>query len=177
MRPDSIIADDNIGYMLELAEIMPPGPFVEVGVYKGGSAWHLATLAAKQGRALHLFDTFTGIPHKSHWDQHEIGDFGDADFETVKAAIPDARFHVGVFPETLPGDLWDIAFAHIDCDQYRSIKSACICLWPRMAPGGIMLFDDYGSIAAANKAVDEFFGGTLYAPRLTPTGKAYSVHP
>jgi O-methyltransferase len=51
------------------------------------------------------------------------------------------------------------AFVHIDMDIYSAIKSACEFFYPRMQPGGTLLFDDYGypSCPGARAAVDEFF--------------------
>jgi O-methyltransferase len=51
------------------------------------------------------------------------------------------------------------SFVHIDLDIYSAIKSACEFFYPRMQPGGILLFDDYGysSCPGARAAIDEFF--------------------
>ena len=156
MTPVSLLAEASIGHLLDLAAVTPLGPFVEVGVYQGGSAWRLAELARKQGRALHLFDTFAGMPWEDTQDvNHHIGDFSDTDLPTVQEAIPDAIFHVGIFPDTLPPDLTDIAFVHADCDQYRSVKAVIQHLYPRMLVGGVILFDDYPSVTGATLAVDE----------------------
>jgi Macrocin-O-methyltransferase (TylF) len=173
--PPSVVGLDSIASMVALAEASPPGCFVEVGVYKGGTAWHLARVAREQGRALHLFDTFTGIPHRDVEDnEHHIGDFGDTSFETVKAAIPDAIFHIGTFPESMPKAwLSAIAFVHVDCDQYRGINAAIQLFWSDMRDGSIMLFDDYGETSGCTKAVDQrFISGMI---RRTPQGKAYVV--
>jgi asparagine synthase (glutamine-hydrolysing) len=58
-----------------------------------------------------------------------------------------------------------IAFAHIDCDQYQSVKDTLLYLMPLMAPGGVMWFDDYGEIEEAKRAVDECCVGRL-EPRI-----------
>jgi len=142
--------------MCELARRTPDGCFIEVGVYKGGSAFHLAVVAQEQGRDLHLFDTFDGIPWKDPIDTHKISDFSDVALADVQAAIPSAIFHVGIFPGTLNAT-GPIAFVHVDCDQYRSVKACITELWGRMRPGAIMLFDDYGILAGATEAVDAHF--------------------
>jgi hypothetical protein len=157
--------------MLELAAKSPAGGcFVEVGVYKGGAAWHLAQLARRQRRQLHLFDTFTGIPEALPDDTHKVGDFADTAYDMVKELIPDAVFHVGIFPNTLPLHMPPIAFAHIDCDQYMSTHAAIARL--PMTVGGIMLFDDYRCTWGATRAVDEAFGNRIH---LTKQDKAYVV--
>jgi O-methyltransferase len=158
--------------MLDLAEETPSGCFVEFGVYQGGSAWHLADLAIRQGRECHLFDTFTGIPERTEFDlQHVVGDFGDTDVEAVKTAIPSAIFHVGVFPATM-SDIGPIAFVHVDCDQYISAVAAIEHFMPLMVVGSIMLFDDYWCTSGVTKAVDETFGKQI---QLTDELKAYIV--
>lgn len=168
--PPTLLRSAALGSLLHIAAQTPDGCFVELGVYKGGTAWWLDLLAIRQGRELHLFDTFTGIPEKAGIDaQHNIGDFGDTCFDAVYYALshgggrPNAktRFHVGVFPATAPkGFFPPIAFAHIDCDQYDATLSACQEFWPRMVPGGVMLFDDFNCTDGACTAVHEFFAGT-----------------
>jgi O-methyltransferase len=164
---------DNFKVMLNVASVTPPGKFVEIGVYQGGSAYVLDYLAKVDSRELHLFDTFCGMPVKSDVDRHEIGDFADTNAERVKQIIPDAFFHIGMFPDTLPHDLRGIAFAHVDCDQYESVKAACMHLPRRMVRGGIIYFDDYGCLAGATQAVDEVLPKRI----VLQNGKAmYVVH-
>src|SRR5262245_25949255 len=160
--PPDMIGLSGIRKITELAAGTPDGCFVEVGVYRGGSAWHLAKIARLQRRALHLFDTFTGIPFKGDGDTIEVGHFADTSEAAVKKAIPDAIIHAGLFPQTLPPSLTNIAFAHIDCDQYDSVKSCIENLWPLMVSGGIMYFDDYHWLEGATRAVDESFAGKLF---------------
>lgn len=157
----SLIRLDVLDELADEARRAPVGDFVEVGVYQGGSAFVLGQVARKQKRRLFLFDTFSGMPHAEPGDAHAIGDFADTSLEKVQAAIPDAICIAGVFPETLPDDLWPIALAHIDCDQYASVRACCERLADRMAPGGVMVFDDYDVLTAARRAVDEIFSGRV----------------
>ena len=151
---------DTINGMIDHARATPPGAFVEVGVYKGGTAWHLAEIARAQGRTLWLFDTFTGIPERTDGlDTHQIGDFRDTNVESVRAAIPDAQIVVGDARESVEStDTGPIAFAHLDCDQYDTYRKVLAAIVPRMVIGGAIEFDDYESLEGARKAVDEFFG-------------------
>lgn len=157
MKPRSIIGEDHILERVRLARGTPPGCFVEVGVYKGGSAWYFAELAREQGRELHLFDTFSGTPFALPEDTDKVGSFRDTDAEVVRGFIPDAFFYSGVFPNTLPDTLKNIAFVHVDCDQYQSVLSVIERLGPLMVKGGVMAFDDYGCTWGCNKAVRESF--------------------
>lgn len=158
--PPSVISDAKLAGLAQLASSAPPGCFVEVGVYRGGSAWRLAKVARDRRCALHLFDTFLGIPHAEHFDTHRVGDFGNTSAAMVRLAIPDAVFHVGLFPVTLPPDLKSIAFVHCDCVQYYSVRAVIDELMPRMVPGGIMAFDDVDT-EGGRKAISESFGSHL----------------
>jgi O-methyltransferase len=146
--------------LLELARSAPAGNFAEFGVYKGGAAQHLATIARERGCRLYLFDTFTGIPYAGPHDSHAAGDFGDASLEAVRELIPDATIVPGIFPHSLlehgspsPASL---AFVHVDADQYESLTAAAFVFPHLMVPGGLMLFDDYGYIPGATKAVHDW---------------------
>ncbi len=177
--PLSLISADDLKVLLHAAKQAPiVGCFVEVGVFRGGSAFHLEQIASVHNQPLHLFDTFTGTPNQApSIDKHEIGSFSQTDVDEVKRAIPNAIFHVGVFPDTLTDDVKDIAFAHVDCDQYDSVRSCIECLYPRLVPGGIMFFDDFNHLVGAQIAVYQafaagFLGDTL---RLAPNRRAYVI--
>ena len=154
--PDSLIGRTSLERLGELAAKAPYGHFVEVGVYRGGSAWYLAQAAREKRARLLLFDTFTGIPFEAPDDSNHVGEFGDTSAASVQAAIPDAELFVGIFPETLPRDLDGIAFVHSDCDQYKSVRTVIDYLWPRMVPGGIMTFDDMNT-TGGRRAIEETF--------------------
>ena len=158
----TLIAPHVMQNMIDEAKLTPDGCFVEVGVYKGGSAWHLSNLAKLQNRDLYLFDTFTGIPYKGEWDSHNVADFNDTSLDAVREAIPDAVIVPGIFPVSAENiELRHIAFAHIDCDQYQSVKESAAFLAPRMLPGGVMWFDDYYCLDGATRAVNELFPGRI----------------
>lgn len=162
--PLSLIQSDVMTEMLKEASQTPTGCFVEVGVYQGGSAYFLSKIALEQGRAFYGYDTFAGVPHATDADRHQVGEFADTSIMAVSQAIPHGIFIAGVFPlSAVP--MPPIAFAHIDCDQYQSVKDALLYLAPSMGPGGILWFDDYGEIEEAKRAVDECGVGRL-EPRI-----------
>lgn len=155
--PNSVVSDEHVEQLCDVARTCPSGCFVEVGVYQGGSAYYLSAVAQEQGRAIYLYDTFTGIPHKDELDSHNVGDFSDTDVDAVRAAIPYATIVQGVFPQTMV-EMGPIAFVHLDVDQYRSYLDSLSALAPLMVAGGAMVFDDYGHLVGATNAVNEFFG-------------------
>lgn len=156
-EPFSLVAKSHINNLLSLAAATPPGCFVEVGVYKGGTGWHLDQLAKTQGRQCYLYDTFTGIPYRDEVDFHQVGDFKDTDFEEVVRMMSVSTVVKGIFPESAV-EMPPVAFVHLDCDQYRSIIDSCTYLVPKMVDGGVIWFDDSPVLPGAEKAVRELFG-------------------
>ena len=148
--------------MIEMAATAPPGCFVEVGVYWGGTAHHLTALAKKQGRSVWLYDTFEGMPYKDAQDAVHGVPVGE-----LKTGLAKVRGFLGRYPTITKGIFpcdpmppAPIAFAHIDVDAYRSTHETCRALEPLMAPNGIMWFDDtaggpFGGLDGARQAIDE----------------------
>lgn len=156
----------------EVAASTPPGAFIEIGVYQGGTAWHFCEIAQQQNREVFLYDTFEGIPFQDEIDHHKVGDFSDTDYETVKSALPYATVVKGIFPNSAV-PMENIAFAHIDCDQYRAIKDSVAYLLPLMVPGGIIWFDDVVHwIPGTMIAIKEMFGDDYIQSR---TRKVYVI--
>lgn len=161
-RPESLLSPAALASLESLARSAPPGDFVEVGVYKGGSAAVLYDVAHEQGRRLFLFDTFAGTPFQhAVFDKNARGSFSDCSEEEIRRLFPDARVIPGVFPHSLPRThpFGPIAFVHADADQYRSTRAICDEMPRRMVKGGMILFDDYGEngCEGCTIAVDECF--------------------
>lgn len=161
----SLIPDHDLLTLVDVAFSTPPGAFVELGVYQGGSAQRLYELAKGQGRALHLFDTFAGHTQSGEQDHanHPNGRFSDCiDPDELQRLLPLAYIHRGVFPDTFNEiEIWldEVAFVHCDMDLYEPTRAACELLPPVMASGGVILFDDYfhDDCPGVRKAVDEAF--------------------
>lgn len=136
-----------------------PGDFAEVGVYQGRSAVLLARIVPE--KTLHLFDTFSGMPSVTEEiDSVKAGDFANTSLSAVQARMPEGnvQYHVGVFPSTVAGlENTRFAFAHYDGDLYRPCVDFIEFFWPRMSPGGIMVFDDYNwpECLGVKKAIEE----------------------
>jgi len=151
-NPPSLVRQASADAMLELAQGTPQGCFVEVGVYKGGTAVLLHDLAQRQQRDLFLYDTFTGIPYKAVVDEHEIGDFADTSVDEVRQCCPCAIIVPGIFPQSAVY-MGPVAFAHIDCDQYQAHCESIEFLLPKMVRGGVIWFDDSTALYGARLAV------------------------
>lgn len=159
------------------------GEVWECGVYRGGSAFMLQQSTRKLVR---LFDSWEGLPAPSDKDGERFheGDFDDVNFEDIQAFFadkPNVRLHRGFIPGSFTGlEESVISFAHIDLDLYQSYMDALDFIYPRMATGGIMVFDDYNypDCEGATKAVDKFFEGLSYTIRIKPPtslGSAYII--
>lgn len=126
-----------------------PGALVEVGVWRGGTAVLLG--AGAPTKALHLFDTFSGVPkaEAEHDTLYNGGEHADASVTGVEALLAQAgltaQAHTGIFPDDTRDHLPDVvALAHIDVDTYRSARECHEAIWPRLSVGGVLVFDDYG---------------------------------
>lgn len=71
-------------------------------------------------------------------------------FENTLSALADRQF----------------SFVHLDCDLYQSYRTCLEFFYPRMSPGGIILFDEYNDSfwPGCNVAVDEFFADKAEKP-------------
>jgi Macrocin-O-methyltransferase (TylF) len=49
-----------------------------------------------------------------------------------------------------------IAFLHLDMDVKEPTAFALACLYDRVVPNGLIVFDDYNAVAGETEAVDEF---------------------
>jgi O-methyltransferase len=157
------------------------GEVWELGVYQGGSALLLRRLLEQEagGATLRLFDTFSGMPEvDGARDKHKAGDFADTSLQAVRRVVgapPWIDYREGCVPETFAGlDSSAIRFAHLDLDLHGSTRAACEFVYPRLAAGGIIVFDDYGfwTCPGARAAVDEFFADKREIPLALPTGQA-----
>jgi O-methyltransferase len=161
------------------------GDVVECGVFRGGTALLAAKVIHKHAvrqHQLHLFDSFEGMPATTPGvDQFRSGDFSRNSAETVAQILspyPFVQFHVGFIPKTFEGlRLERVVWAHIDVDLYQSVRDCIGFLYPQMAPGGLMVFDDYGfpSCPGARVAVDEMFASLPEVPLCLPTGQCLII--
>jgi O-methyltransferase len=143
--------------------------FVEIGVWRGGTGVLVAKAIADYGpeRTIYLCDTFQGVIKAGDSDAYyHGGEHADTSVEVVAAlagslGLSPRRYEicVGRFPENIPEPLGygRFGFVHIDVDTYQSAKDCFNEIWPRMAGGGIVVFDDYGFINTTGvaRAVDE----------------------
>ena len=160
------------------------GEIWEAGVFQGGTALMLKQLIEASSTSgtpadLRLFDTFQGMPEtRDDLDLHREGDFADTSLDSVRSLVGREdwiHFHPGLVPETFVGlNDRSIRLAHVDLDIYEGILLTCEFVYPKLVPGGMMVFDDYGfwSCPGARLAVDQFFAEKPEQPLALPTGQA-----
>jgi O-methyltransferase len=162
------------------------GDVVECGVFRGGTALLEALTiqahASHGGRTLHLFDSFEGMPETTEGvDRLKRGDLGKTSITTVKKLLqsfPFVDLHPGFIPATFVGlNIEKICWAHVDVDVYQSVCDCISFIYPRLVPGGFMIFDDYGfpSCPGARRAVGEGFADSAEVPICLPTGQCLII--
>lgn len=143
------------------------GSLIELGVYRGGSLFEIASVLKlyNSTRTLFAVDTFTGHPYTDNRTTHIKGRFSDVNLNRIKYLIKKKKYNKNI--ELLKGTFKDIlpkisnyrfCFAHVDCDLYQSYVECLEFLMPRMNKGSIIWLDDYNSKSAtlANKAIHKF---------------------
>ena len=174
-----------------------PGAFAECGVWRGGSVLAMLLTLRELGaddRDVFLYDTFTGMtkptaadtsplhaPALQDWEASggrpypelfASGGSGEAEVRALLEATgyPAARLHLvaGPVEETLPArSPGPLALLRLDTDWHESTKHELTHLYPLLAPGGVLVVDDYGHWEGARRAVDEHFAAHPPRPLLT----------
>jgi len=161
------------------------GDFVECGVWRGGSMMVVAHALLEKGvkdRHLYLFDTYEGLPKPDEnkdvdiWGNRAIDGWRPLSVDDEKSGWANAgldevrenllstsypadhiHFVKGMVERTIPEHApQEIALLRLDTDWYESTKHELYHLYPRLAPQGVMIIDDYGHFKGAREAVDEF---------------------
>ena len=170
-----------IVYALAKGQRSLPGEMAEVGVYQGCSARLISE--ASEGKPLHLFDTFDGLPEpaeqeKSHLRENQYRSSLEG-VRTYLAHRPAIHFHQGEFPGTAAGlENTVFSFVHIDVDLKSSTRACLDFFYPRLTPGGIIMTHDYSYLDGVREAFDEFIASQAENPaRLIelPTSQAFLI--
>jgi O-methyltransferase len=131
------------------------GNILEVGVWRGGTGSLMAKAAQlfSPGTTVYLADTFTGVVKAGEKDTtYKGGEHADTSIDIVKAllaevGVSNTQFLVGIYPDEIDRSVMGHAplkLCHIDVDTYASAQDIFNEVWPRMAKGGAVVFDDYG---------------------------------
>jgi len=166
-------------YELYKSIINLPGHIVECGVFKGASLIRFCTfreiMESPYSRKIIGFDAFGKFP-----DQDNINDqtfakrFEDDAGEGISIDELNKVFSYKGFEnyELVKGNIVDtipeyisnhpelkIALLHIDCDVYSPSVTILNYLFDKVVNNGLVVFDDFGTVAGETKAIDEYFSG------------------
>jgi hypothetical protein len=154
------------------------GDVCEFGVAQGETSALIANEIASSAKAMHLFDSFEGLPKPTEKDQLKDDVFALGSMEAyagtmsypedmVRARLaaisfPTERFviHKGYLENTIYNNTAlpkQVSFAYVDFDFYEPIKVALEYLHGVTRPGAILIVDDYDYFSTGAKtATDEF---------------------
>lgn len=144
------------------------GDVVEFGCYVGTTSVFLGSHMA-QGKRLHLYDSFEGLPPKSREDDSPAGlQFQAGELSATKkqlmmnlrrAGITSVKVTKGWFSDLTESNApAKISFAFLDGDYYHSVRDPLRLIEDRLSPGSIIIVDDYvnEALPGAAKATDEW---------------------
>ncbi len=164
-------------YELYKSIVNLPGQVVECGVFKGASLIRFCTfreiLESPYSRKIIGFDAFGKFPEQDNIDDQTFvkkfeGAAGDGiSVEELKAVLAHKKFEnyeliQGDITQTIPNYITNhpelkISLLHIDVDVYQPSVTILNHLFDRVVSGGLLVFDDFGTVAGETKAIDEFF--------------------
>ena len=165
-----------------------PGHVLEFGVFKGTSLIRFLTyrdmLESSNSRKVIGFDVFGKFPKSNDKDDSEFikrfeSQGGDGiPVDQLEVALQNKLFNnyelvKGNIFDTIPEYIAEhpelrIALLHIDVDVYEPSKFILDKLFDRVVKGGLVVFDDYATVAGETRAVDEFLNGLDYQVQKLP---------
>ena len=167
------------------------GDFAECGVSTGITSLAVCRYVGfeRLPKTFWLFDTFSGIPEA----QAEAAELELArsknrrhyfdSLELVRrnfSSYPNVRLVPGVVPESLAvPQLRQLAYLHIDMNIAYPEVQASQRLWDLISPGGVVVYDDYASLAHRPQklALDAFAAEKGVEILSLPTGQGLLLHP
>ena len=161
------------------------GDIVEFGCYRGDTSLLIQKVLQREfpnsTSRLWIYDSFEGLPTRTREDASVAGDaFRAGELLVTKrevierfkrAGLKIPRIRKGFFEDLDAGDKGasgielgtsdlpsKIAFAFLDGDLYKSIKTSLELVTPRMNKDGVILVHDYNNpqLPGASRAVDEW---------------------
>ena len=164
-------------YELYKSIVNLPGHVVECGVFKGASFIRFCTfreiLESPYSRKIIGFDAFGKFPNPGGTDDQAfvkrfeesagtgisvkelkkvLSHKGFENYDLVQGDITRTiAEYVANHPEL------KISLLHIDVDVYEPSVVILEQLYEKVVQGGLVVFDDFGTVAGETKAIDEFF--------------------
>lgn len=170
------------------------GAVAECGCFTGLSSYILCSYLRMadprfDGAGYQIFDSFAGLsapqpedevpqdhPEAASLRANCVAGHFSVTLERVKlalAAFPRIAYFPGWIPHSFPRDSSTVyRFVHLDVDLYQPTRDGLEYFYPRLAPGGLIVCDDY-NWPGAKKAIDEFCAARGIQPAVTPHTQAY----
>lgn len=165
---------DNIQRCVErVLEDKVPGDLLEAGVWRGGACIFMAAVLAAHGvtdRRVFVADSFQGLPPpdakkypQDAGDPHHEREYlrvsrseVEENFRRYGLLSDQVVFLQGWFSETMPAAPIDrLAVLRVDGDMYGSTMDVLVNMYPKLAPGGFCVIDDY-ALPGCRRATDDF---------------------
>ncbi len=160
-----------LGELEKLLQRGERGAIVEFGCYAGTTSLFIRRLldAYDADVEFHVYDSFEGLPQKSHEDTSVAGDqFVAGELAVSKKTVIQNFRRAGLRPPVMHKGWFtdvdsdsvpaDVMFAFFDGDFYSSIKESFRATAEKFAPTATIIVDDYANEAlpGAARATDEW---------------------
>jgi len=179
---DEFRAESIFNYLEDASD--KPGNVAECGVCSGGTSLFIASVLRdlRVRKKVYMFDGFAGLPEPDRqYDRYYEAGSMKGNYRNLLESIN--RYNLadycvvrkGWFSETLPKIPPDdqFCFVHVDCDLHKSAVECLVNLYPKIVPGGAIVFDDYydGS-GGVQRALNDWAAETREIIFLGPFGQA-----
>jgi len=147
--------------------------FVECGVGDGLTSYYtlqeIDTNSKTQNKSkLHLYDSWGPMKEDGLLknESSSIGRYSELELDNTKKNLKEFEkitfYHKGYIPDIFDIDLEtpsSIVYLHIDLNSTTPTMDALKFFFPKLIPGGVILFDDYGwsNHKDTKHAIDDFF--------------------
>jgi predicted O-methyltransferase YrrM len=172
--PNALFCEDRLTHLEYALSQRVPGPILEFGVYKATTTNFIARQCPET--AVYGFDSFQGLPE--HWAGHRFSRENYNRGGRLPKVASNVELIVGLFQDTLPGFLQRVpgpfAVVHVDCDLYSSANYVLTQLADRLAPGCVLVFDEFFNYHGYQLHEFKAFGEFLARTKLKPDYLAFS---
>jgi O-methyltransferase len=149
------------------------GDLIETGVMRGGAVILMRAILRAYGvhdRTVWVADSFEGLPapdlmkypadEDAQWHLRPLTEVGvehvKRNFDRYGLLDDQVKFLPGWFRDTLPkAPIKQLAVLRLDGDLYESTMDALVPLYPKLAPRGFVIIDDY-SLPMCQQAVKDY---------------------
>lgn len=158
---------------------------VECGVADGLSAlFVLKEMESKsKNYSMHLYDSWDDMRKEVLLESElsSMGRYKNLNIEITRKNLQEFSsrlvWHQGYVPDTFdkqPKSPESIVYLHIDLNSAKATTSTLDFFFPKLVTGGVMIFDDYGSMGHPDTklVVDQFFSDKAGILMKSPTGQA-----